>query len=93
MSPFPAAHQAPKSGGAKVMIPTNNIQPHTVYITTLGTDGASCTRKPERLLPERARLALPPMVGSYSVEGRENVVNRVNVSAMFCFFGEKYSTS
>ncbi|EAA27545.3 hypothetical protein GE21DRAFT_4793 [Neurospora crassa] len=46
-----------------VVIPASNIQLRTVYITTLGTNGADCTRKPERLLPERARRATPPMAG------------------------------
>ncbi|EGZ71513.1 hypothetical protein NEUTE2DRAFT_128903 [Neurospora tetrasperma FGSC 2509] len=44
------------------------IQLRTVYITTLGTNGADCTRKPERLLPERARWAIPPMAGLCCVD-------------------------
>ncbi|KAK3951697.1 hypothetical protein QBC32DRAFT_214366, partial [Pseudoneurospora amorphoporcata] len=55
-------HAMQKSLPANVVIPTNDIQLRTVYITTLGTNGANCTRKPERLLPERARWTIPPMV-------------------------------
>ncbi|KAK1781634.1 hypothetical protein QBC45DRAFT_320983, partial [Copromyces sp. CBS 386.78] len=53
-------HAMQKSLPANVVIPTNDIQLRTVYITTLGTNGANCTRKPERLLPERARWTIPP---------------------------------
>ncbi|KAK3495070.1 uncharacterized protein B0T23DRAFT_378102, partial [Neurospora hispaniola] len=68
-----------------VVIPASNILLRTVYITTLGTNGADCTRKPERLLPERARWAIPPMASLCCGEKRENR-GELCLQSMFCLF-------